>query len=86
MKKIISALVMTGFSSVTMAADLGPSCTEYFKKLDEVVAASPHGEAMKTQYDTVKKQMASMPGEAQEAACKQAADLMSQAMANMPAK
>jgi hypothetical protein len=69
-----------------MAADIGPSCTEYFKQIDQVVAASPQGEAMKSQYDASKKQMASMPSAIQETACKQAADMMKQATANMPAK
>ncbi|PTQ69103.1 DUF5339 family protein [Pseudomonas sp. GV071] len=85
MKSFLTAIALIAMSSATMAADLGPSCTEYFKQIDEVVAANPQGEAMKSQYETAKKQMASMPAATQEAACKQASDMLKQAMAATPA-
>ncbi|WP_256679548.1 DUF5339 family protein [Pseudomonas sp. Fl4BN1] len=78
----ISALAL---SSATLAADLGPSCTEYFQQIDEFVAANPQGESMKSQYELTKKQMKEMPSTVQEPACKQASDMMKQAMSKMPA-
>lgn len=90
MKKILAVCAISLLSTAAMAADVGPACTEYFKQIDQVVTASPQGEAMKAQYDEAKKQMASMPSATQEAACKQASkqasDMMKQAMANMPSK
>lgn len=72
MKKILAVCAISLLSTAAMAADVGPACTEYFKQIDQVVTASPQGEAMKAQYDEAKKQMASMPSATQEAACKQA--------------
>nr|BFD41058.1 hypothetical protein FFPRI1PSEUD_25570 [Pseudomonas sp. FFPRI_1] len=89
MKKTLVSIVSVtalSLSSLTMAADLGPACNEYFKQIDELVAASPQGEAMKAQYEAAKTQMMSMPSTAQEQACKQASEMMKQAMTNMPAK
>lgn len=88
MKKIIIAIAAVAsivLSNAALAAELGPSCTTYFEQMDTFVTSNPQGEAMKAQYDMAKKQMSSIPGEAQEAACKQASDLMSQAMKSVPA-
>ncbi|WP_339071249.1 DUF5339 family protein [Pseudomonas idahonensis] len=83
---LITSVAALTLSSTTMAADLGPACTEYFKQIDELVAANPQGEAMKAQYESAKKQMVSMPSTAQEPACKQASEMMKQAISNMPVK
>lgn len=80
MKGFLTAIALIAMSSATMAADLGPSCTEYFKQLDQVASAT-----MKSQSETAKEQVASMPAATQEAVCKQASDMLKQAMATTPA-
>ncbi|WMD23547.1 DUF5339 family protein [Achromobacter seleniivolatilans] len=84
MKKILAALALTCLSTATFAADLAPSCVEYFKQIDTFLGSNPQAEALKPQYDAMKKQMADMPVATQDAACKQAADAMKQALANAP--
>lgn len=84
MKKILAALALTCLSTATFAADLAPSCVEYFKQIDTFLGSNPQADALKPQYDAMKKQMADMPVATQDAACKQAADAMKQALANAP--
>ncbi|PWK30234.1 DUF5339 family protein [Pseudomonas sp. OV226] len=86
MKKFSIAIMLACLSSAAMAADVSPSCEEYFKQIDQFVSSSPQAEAMKAQYDTAKKQMSEMPSSTQDAACKQASEMMKQAMENMPKK
>lgn len=71
-------------SSAAIADELGPACTEYFKQIDQILAASPQSDAMKPHYESTKESMRQMPGESQETACKQAADLISQSKGGMP--
>lgn len=86
MKKILTAIALLGLSNAALASDLGPACTEYFEQIDQFVASNPQGEAMKAQYETAKQQMTQMPQATQEPACKQASDMLKQAMSATPVK
>lgn len=88
MKKSLMAIVALSVMSVSaVAADLSPSCEEYFKLVDKFVEMSkdnPQMAAMKTTYEDQKKQFAALPKDAQESACKPALEQMKQVMQSMP--
>lgn len=90
MKKSLLAVIALGvMGSSAMAADLAPSCEEYFKMVDKMIEMSkdnPHVAAMTTSYQDQKKQFAQLPKDAQEAACKPALEQMKQVMQTMMPK
>lgn len=57
-------------------AGIHPQCEAYFKAVDAYVEKAP--EAVKQQMTASKNQMAQMPEQAQEMACKQALDTLKQ--------
>ncbi|HCM63904.1 MAG TPA: hypothetical protein DIT05_15380 [Morganella sp. (in: Bacteria)] len=86
MKKLVLAAGLLSISSVAFSASLSSTCENYFKQVDEYVellskndAMKGQMEAMKQQYDDSKKQFMELPTEAQDSACKQGIDALSQA-------
>lgn len=75
MKKLYLVALAT-FAGSAMAADLHPTCQEYFKQIEAVSGQLPA--EVKTQLEASKQQLAAMPAAAQEQACKQASDMLKQ--------
>lgn len=88
MKKSLLVVAALGIMGVSAsAAELSPSCEEYFKLVDEFVEKTkdnPQMAAMKSTYEDQKKQFAALPKDTQEAACKPAVDQMKQVIATLP--
>ncbi|QKF60389.1 DUF5339 family protein [Campylobacter curvus] len=88
MKKSLLAIAFLSAMSISAtAADLSPTCEEYFKMVDKFVEMSkdnPQMAAMKSTYEDQKKQFAQLPKDSQEAACKPALEQMKQVMQAMP--
>lgn len=91
MKKVLVALSILITSSCALAADLAPSCDEYFKEIDNYLeavgknkATQSNLEMVRSQYEEAKKQMELMPKEVQQQACTQGATALKQAIAAMP--
>lgn len=90
MKKLIIVLFLLPFSFNSFAAEMSPSCQQYFKAIDDYLEMVGKNEAMKTQlaamkgqYDQSKQQMTSLPAESQEQACKPALTSIEQAMTQL---
>lgn len=73
MKKLYLVALAT-FAGSTMAADLHPTCQEYFKQIETVQLPAE----VKAQLEASKQQFATLPAAAQEQACKQALDTLKQ--------
>ncbi|WP_133543549.1 DUF5339 family protein [Mesocricetibacter intestinalis] len=73
-KYLLSSILCLAAFSAT-AADLHPSCQEYFKAAEAYAAKVPE---VKAQFDAAKSQYATLPQQAQETACKQALDALKQ--------
>lgn len=90
MKKLIIALFLFPFAFTSFAAEMSPSCQQYFKAIDDYLEMAGKNEAMKAQLDTMKgqyeqgkQQMASLPAASQEQACKPALASIEQAMTQL---
>lgn len=85
MKKTLLAILAMSVSSAAFSADLSPACEDYFKQIDEFLAAVASDDAAKAsiemvtaQYDESKKQIAAMPSATQEQACSAASEALKQ--------
>lgn len=90
MKKLILACGLLALSGSVFAGDLTDTCKKYVEEVDALIAKASENEAakaqmdaMKTQMEEGKKQIAAMPAESQDAACKQGLDYMGQMKASM---
>ncbi|MBC3381140.1 DUF5339 domain-containing protein [Serratia fonticola] len=93
MKKFVLIFSMLAMSSSAFAGDLTETCKKYVGEVDDLIvaaskneAAKPQMDALKAQMDQAKKQIASMPAEQQESACKQGSEMMGQMKASMGLK
>ncbi len=83
MKKIVlSGMLLMGALSA-QAADFHPTCEQYFKQIDEIVAQTPESSKemmaeVKKQVEASKAQMKQMPMDAQEQGCKQGIEALKQ--------
>ncbi len=88
MKKSLLVVAALGVMGVSVAAaELSPTCEEYFKLVDEFVEKAkdnPQMAAMKPTYESQKAQFAQLPKDSQEAACKPALEQMKQVIATLP--
>lgn len=75
MKKLL-LVTLTAFAGSVMAADLHPTCQEYFKQIEAVSGQLPA--EVKSQVEASKQQIASIPAAAQEQSCKQGLDMLKQ--------
>ncbi len=83
MKKIVlSGMLLMGALSA-QAADFHPTCEQYFKQIDELVAQMPEASkemmlGVKKQVESSKAQMKQMPMESQEYGCQQGIEALKQ--------
>ncbi|MBE8614525.1 hypothetical protein CYG68_19400 [Morganella morganii] len=91
MKKLILAGFLMSVSSLSFSADLSKTCSDYYTEIDKYIdslssndAMKAQAEAIKAQYEESKKQIAAMPSDVQEQACKAALNALKQAQQMMP--
>ena len=86
MKKVLTALMVSGMVASASAADLSATCKEYFAEIDTFVAAVPAAqqEMMKQQYEASKKQITALPTAQQDMMCKQGLEQLKQSKAMLP--
>ncbi|OCG01068.1 DUF5339 domain-containing protein [Gilliamella sp. wkB112] len=77
MKKLVFIVALMGMSSIAMA-DLSATCKAYFEKVDKLVKSLPDDaetkeqtELFKQTLESGKKQVADLPEDQQDNACKQ---------------
>lgn len=73
MKKLLT-VAFVAFSGSAMAADLHPTCEEYFKYFETVSGELPA--EVKKEFEESKKQFAALPKTDQEMICKQSLDIL----------
>lgn len=89
MKKLVLACGLLALSTSAFAG-MTETCTKYVAEVDALIAKASENEAakaqmdaMKTQMEESKKQIAAMPADSQDAACKQGLEYMGQMKASM---
>jgi opacity protein-like surface antigen len=92
MKKALLAVLLVSAVSASYAADVSPTCQKYFDSVENFMEMAKEHEAakaqlatLKTQYEQSKTQIAALPPESQEQACKPALDAMEQVTAQLQA-
>ena len=84
MKKVLVAVLLSGFA-MSASAGLSKSCEAYFAEIDSFVSAAPAAQQamLKQQYEASKQQLSALPEAAQEQACSQATEQLTQVKAAM---
>jgi hypothetical protein len=93
MKKLILILSMLAMSSSAFAGEMTDTCKKYVGEVDDLIveaskneAAKAQMDALKVQMDQAKEQLAAMPAEQQDPACKQGIEMMGKMKASMGLK
>lgn len=69
MKKVLVAVLLSGFAMSHLLLGLSKSCETYFAEIDSFVSAVPAAQQamMKQQYEASKQQLSALPEAAQRA-------------------
>ncbi|PVZ82118.1 hypothetical protein C9426_30625 [Serratia sp. S1B] len=94
MKKLILACSLLALSSSVFAGEMTDTCKKYVGEVDALIAkasetneaAKQQMEALKAQMEQAKQQIAALPAEQQDPACKQGLDMMAQMKTSMGIK
>jgi hypothetical protein len=93
MKKLVLIFTMLAMSSSAFAGEMTDTCKKYVGEVDDLIAEASKNEAakaqmdaLKVQMDQAKEQLAAMPAEQQDPACKQGIEMMGKMKASMGLK